>query len=102
VQRSLGDLLFKHDEFTHGKPSGLSGEPFVMEQQLTVDDLFVIVACDGVWDVMSHSDACVLVLGSLATTNNVQSASEALVEEAFRKGSTDNCTALVLAFRATF
>ncbi len=98
----MGDILFKHDDFTHGKPSGLSGEPFVMEQALSADDLFVIVACDGVWDVLSHQEACLLVLGSLATSNNVQAASEALVEEALRCGSTDNCTALVLTFRAAY
>jgi serine/threonine protein phosphatase PrpC len=98
VSRSIGDLLFKHEEFTHGKAAALVGTPFVTERVLDTDDLFVLLACDGIWDVLSHHQACSVVMQCLVTTNNPQKAADEVVQEAYTKGSTDNITALVLCF----
>ena len=38
----------------------LSASPHVSEYQLTTEDKFVILACDGVWDVMSDQQEGVL------------------------------------------
>jgi serine/threonine protein phosphatase PrpC len=42
-----GDLLFKHPDFTKGKPSGLTAEPDVVDVALEKTDQFIILACDG-------------------------------------------------------
>lgn len=102
VSRSIGDLLFKHEDFTHGKAAALSGLPYCAQRALGADDLFVILACDGVWDVLTHEAACRLVLHALRATGDPQRAAEELVDEAYAKGSTDNITSMVLAFRDAF
>ena len=52
VSRAIGDLPFKHAKFTDGKPSGLSAEPDIATVQLTEEHTFLIIGCDGLWDVI--------------------------------------------------
>jgi serine/threonine protein phosphatase PrpC len=54
VSRSIGDSLFKLPEFCRGAPPALTAEPWVMARQLRLaEDWFVLLACDGVFDVMT-------------------------------------------------
>jgi len=99
VSRAIGDMLFKHPDFTKGKPSGLIAVPDIREIQLTSEDQFIILACDGLWDVMTHQEAVDLVIKSLLETDDPQTASEILVDTAYNKGSTDNITAMVCALQ---
>ncbi len=62
----------------------------------------MILACDGVWDVLSHGTACLSVMATLQATNSPQRAAEDLVAEAFAKGSNDNISAIVLTFHQSF
>lgn len=98
VSRSIGDYLFKGKEFTFHKESALIGTPYVSERKLQKEDLFVIVACDGIWDSLSYDDACRLVFKVLQETNSPQMAAEELVNEAYDRGSMDNCTAVICTF----
>jgi protein phosphatase 2C family protein 2/3 len=95
VSRSIGDLLFKHPDFTKGKPSGLSADPDVVDILLEKTDQFLILACDGLWDVMDHQQAVDFVIEALKQDQDPQVASKALVMEAYKKGSQDNITAVV-------
>lgn len=95
----LRSLSFSDAVVQQGKPAALTCDPYVMEQPVSKDDLFVVLACDGVWDVMTHRAACVIVLEELMSRNNPQHAAEALVAEALAKNSTDNITVIVLVFR---
>lgn len=47
VTRAIGDFYFKHDEFCHGKKSGLSAEPEIIKVPLTTDHAFLLLASDG-------------------------------------------------------
>jgi serine/threonine protein phosphatase PrpC len=58
VTRAIGDVLYKDDEFTGGSPSGLVAVPDTQVIALSDEDQFLILACDGLWDVMTHQDAC--------------------------------------------
>ena len=53
---------------------------------------FLIVGCDGLWDVMQDQDAVDFVLERLAEKELV---AKFLVEEALKRGSTDNITVSV-------
>ena len=59
VTRSIGDLFFKTGKFTDGKDSGLIADADTRKVTLTTDDKFVIIGCDGLWDVMSYQQVCV-------------------------------------------
>lgn len=86
VARSLGD---------HGLKEYVIAKPYISETKLTkAEGQFVIVACDGLWDVMDDQEAVDMVR-EIASTDPKDSVAEVLVQEAVKRGSTDNVTAIV-------
>jgi serine/threonine protein phosphatase PrpC len=54
-----------------------------------------IQGCDGLWDVMSDQQAVDLCLKCLKSQADQQHVSKYLVDEAIRRGTTDNVTVVV-------
>ncbi|KNC52390.1 protein phosphatase 2C [Thecamonas trahens ATCC 50062] len=97
VSRAFGDILFKNTP--DGTASGLTADPDAATWLIEPQDEFLILACDGVWDVMTHEEAVDEVSSSLAASQyDPQAAVECLVKAAYARGSTDNITALVVLF----
>ena len=91
VSRTIGDLYIKA-----AAPGVVSAMPDVRATAMSPErDLFVIIASDGVWDVFSNEEACRLVCLAREGTDD---AACKLVDEAIRRGSRDNCTAMVIHF----
>jgi len=86
VTRSLGDSAMK--EF-------VVGAPYTTETELCEDDEFLILACDGLWDVISDQNAVELV----RDVDDAQTASQMLLEYAKSQHTTDNVTVLVVRFK---
>jgi len=96
VSRAMGDSFFKHPDHTGGRESGLSAEPFVQHQSLNRHDRFLVLGCDGFFDVVNYQEAVEFVFARLEKDGDPQGISEALVELAQNKGSTDNITVLLV------
>ncbi|KAL7210673.1 hypothetical protein ACSBR1_032101 [Camellia fascicularis] len=94
VTRALGDWDMK----PLGSASPLTAEPEVQQRMLTEDDEFLIVACDGIWDVMSNDEAVNLVHLALKCHDDPQQCAKELVNEALRRSKDDNLTAIVVCF----
>ena len=90
--RALGDPELK---LNAEKPI-LSNSPDTSMYRLQAEDLFVILACDGVWDVMSDQQGCDIVLDHWS---DPAAAAAAIVRTALSSGSGDNLTAQVVIFR---
>ena len=92
VSRALGDL--------HLHPV-VSAEPEASVRARDARDLFVLVASDGVWDVLPLAEACALVRERVAPSplGWTAAACEALLAEAERRGSQDNLSAAVIDLR---
>lgn len=58
LSRSLGDLSYKRRRDLPPESQVISGSPDITETELTDDDEFLVLACDGVWDIMT-SQSCV-------------------------------------------
>ncbi|PWN19193.1 PP2C-domain-containing protein [Microstroma glucosiphilum] len=86
VTRSLGDSAMK--EF-------VVGAPYTTETTLTDDDTFLIVACDGLWDVVDDQDAVDLV----KDVQDPIEMSQRLLQHALSNFSTDNTSVMVVRFR---
>jgi len=65
-----------------------------VQRELCEDDEFLILACDGVWDVLSNQDAVDCV-----RDYKPDIAAQMLVDLAFDVGSTDNISAVVVFFQ---
>ena len=70
-------------------------EPELSERILEASDRFVIVASDGIWDVVTSSVAVQSVDKDLRAKKSLYQCAEHLVSLAIRKGSGDNVTAIV-------
>jgi len=84
VTRSLGDRAMK--EY-------VVGDPYTRVIDLLPDDTHLILACDGVWDVISDRESCEVI----QKYPTVQEAAKQLLISSLRKGSTDNISVMVIA-----
>jgi protein phosphatase PTC1 len=85
VARALGDSDLK---------PYVTSDPLIVETDLQKNDNFLILACDGIWDVISDQEAIDLIKDE----ENPKKAGEMLMNKALEKGSGDNITVTVLRF----
>ncbi|EEF47201.1 protein phosphatase 2c, putative [Ricinus communis] len=95
VSRALGDWDMKNPR---GAPSPLIAEPEFRQVVLTEDDEFLIIGCDGIWDVMSSQHAVSLVRRGLRRHDDPDQCARDLVMEALRRNTFDNLTVIIVCF----
>lgn len=84
ISRALGD---------HGlKSAGVTGQPSLNKITLRPRQKFMIVACDGLFDVLSDQDALNAVAGMTDPTKMAQK----LVDLALAEGTTDNVSVMIV------
>lgn len=99
VSRAFGDLLMK-EPHRYGC-AGATGElvsavPEIHTYDLhPTEDRFLVLACDGIWDVLGDDDAVAVCIEH----RSADLAAHALIRRAFEIGSDDNLTALVVAWQ---
>ncbi|KAK8550426.1 hypothetical protein V6N13_118945 [Hibiscus sabdariffa] len=91
MSRAFGDFLLKNH--------GIIAVPDVFHYQLTHNDRFIVLATDGVWDVLNNNQVATIVMEA----ENEQAAARAVVEAAtaswkkkFPFSKVDDCTAVCL------
>ncbi|XP_028776708.1 probable protein phosphatase 2C 47 isoform X2 [Neltuma alba] len=95
VARALGDW---HIKGSKGSKSPLISEPELEEVVLTQEDEYLIMGCDGLWDVMSSQCAVTTVRKELMQHNDPARCAKALVTEALQRNTCDNLTVVVVCF----
>jgi protein phosphatase PTC1 len=85
ITRSLGDHLMK--EF-------IIGDPHLSHEKLTSKDTWLIVACDGLWDVVDDQPAVDFVLENASLP--APQISKKLLIKALQDGTTDNLSIMVI------
>ncbi|KAB2046808.1 hypothetical protein ES319_A13G001100v1 [Gossypium barbadense] len=87
VTRSIGD-----DDL---KPA-VTAEPEITETVLSVEDEFLVMASDGLWDVVSETEVINIIRD---TVKEPAMCSKRLATEAAERGSKDNITVIVVFLR---
>jgi hypothetical protein len=130
MSRSFGDFTFKLNEDLPSTEQAVIALPEVMIHERDDKDHFLVLGCDGVWDVMSSLNVCdylyqqlydgkpltismkmhayfpssyVSIAQSSSLDNSTTAAANAcdsLLEEVIRKGSQDNLTVVLVTFPA--
>lgn len=96
VSRAFGDL---------DAEKYVSHLPDIYHYQLENSDKFMVLACDGLWDVMSNQDVINFILNfcydeTLVNRKNKDvNIARLLAEQAIKSGSGDNVTILVVFFK---
>jgi hypothetical protein len=93
--RVNGQLATSRGFGDRGMAKYITAEPDVRHHKVEVGDDFLVLATDGLWDVLTNEQASAIVL----SCSTASSAAAALTAEAFRLGSLDNITALVVDLR---
>jgi serine/threonine protein phosphatase PrpC len=98
VSRSFGDL----DVLPY-----VTHEPEIFNYKITMNSKFVILGCDGVWDVLSSQDAVDFVIREMIIlpthvenyhTHTQKNIAKKLGEYALKKGSGDNISIIIMFF----
>lgn len=114
VSRSIGDPAYKgftpgaevdddfffwpddHNRIFYADP--VIPNPECMVVELGPSDEFLVIASDGLWDVMSAVEAVSIIRSSLRSGQSTSEVSEKLCELALRLGSSDNVTIVIVQF----
>ncbi|XP_051151205.1 probable protein phosphatase 2C 22 isoform X2 [Andrographis paniculata] len=96
VARALGDWHMEGLKCRDGGP--LTAEPELMSTRLTEEDEFLIIGCDGLWDVFMSQNAVDFARRRLQEHNDPAMCSKELVGEALKRNSGDNLSAVVVCF----
>ena len=78
--------------------------PEVSERQISPDDLFMVVASDGIWEFLSNEEVVNIILDNF-DIKKPKSANSELVKRArhegeLREGSCDDITSIVIYFNS--
>ncbi|XP_076352420.1 putative protein phosphatase 2C T23F11.1 isoform X2 [Tachypleus tridentatus] len=66
LSRALGDFVFKKNGKRSPEEQIVTAYPDVVVKKITPDHEFIILACDGIWDVMSNEEVVAFVRTRIA------------------------------------
>jgi serine/threonine protein phosphatase PrpC len=93
VARSVGDVGVKNI-----CPGQVIAVPEYANLALQDNNHFIIMASDGLWDVMSSEEAVTMVHVLLEKTIDLNFVAQNMQDEAIRRGSSDNITICIIGF----
>jgi protein phosphatase PTC2/3 len=109
--RSFGDFEFKTNTGLSPEDQAVTAAPEVTLHSRCSEDAFVILACDGVWDVMTNEEVGSFVAKRTEYYKSIASASsmtpvlpivcDELLDECLTRGSQDNMSVTIVALSNT-
>lgn len=100
VSRALGDYDYKCSPNLPPTEQLVSAEPDLDVIERSDEDEFLILACDGVWDVMTNEDVVEYISSRLLVHADLKKVCEELLETCLAKGSRDNMSVILITFPA--
>ena len=114
VSRGLGDFTFKHtasvfcavdstlpkiDDYVPTENQMVTSVPEITVLERQVHDKFIVIACDGIWDVVSN-EYCATLVSTIFNEgeSSVSLACEEVLDQCYAKGSLDNMTVVLIKF----
>lgn len=99
VSRGLGDFSYKSNEGLPMQQQKVVPNPdFIIYPRRKKEDEFMILACDGVWDVVSNDQCGSFVQSLLDEGESLSSICEETIDTCLDKNSRDNMTIVIVAF----
>uniref|UniRef100_A0A8C6KFE9 Protein phosphatase, Mg2+/Mn2+ dependent, 1Ba n=1 Tax=Nothobranchius furzeri TaxID=105023 RepID=A0A8C6KFE9_NOTFU len=97
VSRALGDYDYKCVDGKGPTEQLVSPEPEVVVMVRAPElDQFIILACDGIWDVMSNEELCEFVKSRLEVCDDLEKVCNEVVDTCLHKGSRDNMSMVLV------
>jgi len=99
VARAFGDFSLKDSDELPPEKQMVSCQPDTHTIERALDDDFLVLACDGVWDVMSNEECVKFISDGLDRNEELQDIINDLLDHCFKKRSHDNMTRMVVVFQ---
>lgn len=106
LSRAIGDLKYKTNSGLPANEQIITAEPDVKHVVLTQTDPFFLLACDGVWDVMTNQQACDFVSQRLEQNRDLKTISSELLDACLASNPSetqgigcDNMTAIIVKLK---
>lgn len=96
IYRVNGNLALSRAIGDRSERPHVTAEPDVISVPVQDDDEFIIVATDGLWDVMDSHEAVEYVRSLLEAGLKRKKVAAHMVEEAIRRGTYDNVTVVII------
>ncbi|XP_064484398.1 protein phosphatase 1A-like isoform X2 [Ornithodoros turicata] len=99
VSRALGDYEYKQVVGRGPTEQLVSPEPEVTVQARdTTHDEFLVLACDGIWDVMSNEELCQFIRHQLTLMESLEAVCASVIDICLYRGSKDNMSVVLVLF----
>ncbi|XP_014245683.1 probable protein phosphatase 2C 52 [Cimex lectularius] len=104
MSRSLGDFRYKSFRHLSALQQPVIAQPEIVKKSLTDSWEFVVIACDGIWDVMSNDLVAAFVKDKIKNDINLSEICESLFMKClapsafFPNKGCDNMTAIIILF----
>uniref|UniRef100_A0A0D6R8I6 protein-serine/threonine phosphatase n=1 Tax=Araucaria cunninghamii TaxID=56994 RepID=A0A0D6R8I6_ARACU len=100
VTRALGDWHIEGLKVLGLGGGPLSAEPEMKWTTLTKEDEFLIIGCDGLWEVFTSQNAVDFARRKLQKDNDLDICCKELVYEAIKRETADNLTVIMVSFHS--
>lgn len=104
LSRSLGDLEYKNTPGLPPERQAVTASPDVKTMMLTPEDHFIVLCCDGIWDILS-SQECVTFVYDRLQAKPLRQITEEMCDRCLARSTMeqeglgcDNMTAMIVAF----
>eukprot|EP01025_Chloroclados_australasicus_P042090 TRINITY_DN4483_c0_g1_i1.p2 TRINITY_DN4483_c0_g1~~TRINITY_DN4483_c0_g1_i1.p2 ORF type:complete len:262 (+),score=33.89 TRINITY_DN4483_c0_g1_i1:288-1073(+) len=105
LSRAIGDMNYKQLKSKPAEEQIVTANPDIEDIELCPEDRFMILACDGIWDILTNDEAVKMVDEKLLEGMSPEQVCEALCDhclapstEGIGKGC-DNMSAMVVVFQ---
>jgi serine/threonine protein phosphatase PrpC len=98
VSRALGDFEYKRAEGKEQNEQLVSPEPEMCLVDRSEKDQFILLACDGVFDVMTNDEIAAFILHHLEIESDLSKICSDLIDTCLHKNSRDNMSVILVTF----
>uniref|UniRef100_A0A7S2KG14 PPM-type phosphatase domain-containing protein n=2 Tax=Leptocylindrus danicus TaxID=163516 RepID=A0A7S2KG14_9STRA len=103
MSRAFGDFDYKTNKELPHESQAVIAVPEVKILERSSKDEFIVLACDGVWDVMTNEECAAFVSKECnrdSEPEDLAKMCDDLLRDCFDRGSTDNMSVLVVSLLA--
>lgn len=103
LSRAIGDFEFKQNKNLPPEKQVVTADPDIISHQITSEDEFLILACDGIWDVYSNQQVVDLVRSLIAMRHPLDRIAEMVLDHCIAPDcewggvGCDNMTCMIVA-----
>ncbi|MBW0543778.1 hypothetical protein O181_083493 [Austropuccinia psidii MF-1] len=103
LSRAIGDFEFKQNKKLTPEEQVVTADPDILTHQITSEDEFLILACDGIWDVYSNQQVVDRVRRLIGERKSLERIAEQMIENSLAPDcewggvGCDNMTFMIVA-----